>query len=94
MKLDLRFDIGSGPQNVTTNLWCITQWERKFKTKASDMANGIGIEDLSFLCWTACQTHNITVPIIFDEFIKMLISLEVVSEDTDRPFSEAPTDIP
>jgi hypothetical protein len=57
------------------------------------MANGIGIEDLAFLCWAACQTHGIVVPIVFDDFIKKLVSLDIVSEETDRPFSEAPTDI-
>jgi hypothetical protein len=33
------------------------------------------------------------VPIVFDDFIKKLVSLEIVSEETDRPFSEAPTAI-
>jgi len=55
------------------------------------MANGIGIEDLSFLAWAACQVHGVTVPIVLDDFIKKLVTLDVVSEDTDRPFSEAPT---
>jgi hypothetical protein len=86
--------MGEGPFTVTTNLWCVTQWERKYKTKASDMAKGIGIEDLAFLCWAACQTQNYVVPIVFDDFIKKLVSLEIASEETDRPFSEAPTDIP
>lgn len=94
MKLDLRADLGEGVFTVQTDLWCITQWERKFKAKASDMANGIGIEDLSFLCWSACQRNNITVPIVFDDFIKKLVSLEVVSQDTDKPFLEEPTDTP
>jgi hypothetical protein len=58
------------------------------------MANGIGIEDLAFLCWSACQVHGHVVPVVFDDFIKKLVSLEIQSEDTDRPFSEAPTDIP
>jgi hypothetical protein len=93
MKLELRADLGEGPFTVTTNLWAVTQWERKYKTKASEMANGIGIEDLAFLCWAACQTHGIVVPASIDEFIKKLVSLDVVSQDTERPFSEAPTDI-
>ena len=94
MKLELTADMGEGPFTVTTNLWAVTQWERKFKTKASEMANGIGIEDLAFLCWCACQTHGIVVPIVFDDFIKKLVSLDSASEDTDRPFSEAPTASP
>ena len=55
------------------------------------MANGIGIEDLSFLAWAACQVHGVTVPIVLDDFIKKLVTLDVVSEEPDRPFSEAPT---
>ena len=48
MKLTLRVDQGDGPMEVTTNLYTIVAWERKYKTKASNIANGIGMEDLAF----------------------------------------------
>ena len=33
MKLTLRVDQGDGPMEVTTNLFTIVAWERRFKTK-------------------------------------------------------------
>ena len=43
MQLKIRVDQGEGPVDVTTNLFTIVAWERKYKRKASDMGNGIGI---------------------------------------------------
>jgi len=94
MKVKLKVDTGEGPYEVTTNLWVITQWERKYKRHASEMSQGIGIEDMAFWAYEASKLAGIVVPVVFDDFIKKLVSLEIVSEDTDRPFSEAPTDIP
>ena len=38
MKLTLRVDFTDGAQaTVTTNLWVITQWERKYKSKITQM---------------------------------------------------------
>ena len=92
MQLTIRVDQGEGPVEVTTNLFTIVAWERKFKRKASDMGNGIGIEDLAYLAHQACQQHNVTVPIVLDDFIKKLVLLEVVSDEPDRPTSPVPTD--
>jgi hypothetical protein len=33
---------------VETDLSVIVAWERKFKSKAADLAKGIGMEDLAF----------------------------------------------
>jgi hypothetical protein len=92
MQLTIRVDQGEGPVEVTTNLFTIVAWERKFKRKASDMGNGIGIEDLAYLAHQACQQHNVTVPIVMDDFIKKLVLLEVVNDEPDRPTSPVPTD--
>jgi len=41
MKLTLRVDFTDGAQaTVVTNLWVITQWERKYKSKITQMALG------------------------------------------------------
>jgi hypothetical protein len=92
MQLTIRVDQGDGPVEVTTNLFTIVSWERKFKRKASDMGNGIGIEDLAYLAHQACQQHNVIVPIVMDDFIKKLVLLEVVSDEPDRPTLPVPTD--
>jgi hypothetical protein len=92
MQLTLRVDQGEGPVEVSTNLFTIVSWERKFKRKASDLANGIGIEDLAYLAHQACMQHNVIVPIIMDDFIKKLVLLEVVSDEPERPTLPVPTD--
>ena len=39
------------PYEVTTNLFVVVAWERKFKKQASSLANGIGAEDLAFFAF-------------------------------------------
>ena len=92
MQLTLRVDLGEGPIEVSTNLFTIVSWERKFKRKASDMSNGIGIEDMAYLAHQACQQHGVVVPVVLDDFIKKLVLLEVVSDEPDRPTVPVPTD--
>ena len=92
MKLTLRVDQGDGPMEVTTNLYTIVAWERKYKTKASNIANGIGMEDLAFIAHTALQQNGIVVPIVLDDFIKKIVMLEVVDNEAENPTVEAITD--
>jgi hypothetical protein len=89
MKLHLRLDIGNGPMDLETNLMVIILWERKFKRKASDMANGIGMEDLAFMAYECCKINDVIVPVIFDDFLRRIVDLEVVSEETVNPMSGA-----
>ena len=91
MKLTLRVDQGDGPIDVTTNLYTIVAWERRFKTKASNIANGIGMEDLAFLAHTALQQIGVVVPIVLDDFIKKIVTLEVVDNETENPTVQATT---
>lgn len=93
MKLKLEVVFGDGQTaQVDTNLWVITQWERKYRTKVSAIAEGIGAEDLAFMAWTACQQQNIVVPIVFDDFIKKLDAVNVVDSEADNPTPGAPTE--
>lgn len=85
MKLRMLIDIGDGPFEVETKLSTIVAWERKYKRKASELATGIGIEDLAFLAHEACRANSITVPVALDEFIKKLDTLEMVTEEKARP---------
>lgn len=94
MKLTLRVDQGDGPIEVSTNLFTIVAWERKFKTKASNIANGIGMEDLAFMAHQALQQNGVVVPVVMDDFIKKLLLLEVVDTEADTPFAEATTATP
>ena len=93
MKLHLKVDIGDGPFVVTTNLQTIIAWERRFKRKAGDLANGIGMEDLAFMAWESCKRAQIVVPVEFDKFVERLVDLEVVAEEAPNPFPQAPSDV-
>lgn len=86
MKLHLRVtEAGKEPYEVTTNLVTLVAWERRFKRKASDMANGVGVEDLAFLAWEASKQLKIVVPGEFDKFIAKLDSVEVIAEEIENP---------
>ena len=90
MKITLAVDTGEGPVQVTTNFMNVIEWERKYKRRAGDLAQGIGAEDLAFLAWQASKTAGITVPLMFDDYAKRIVSLEVVGEDDTNPTPEAP----
>ena len=76
------------PYEVETNLFVIVAWERKFKKQASNLANGIGAEDLAFFAFESARSAGITTPLAFDEFIKKTKAIDVVSEDAPS-FTEA-----
>ena len=90
MQLTLSVEMTDGNRfEVATNLFTVVSWERKFKRKASDMANGIGVEDLLFLAHTAAKDSGVTVPLMFDDFIKKAKSVEVVSDMDSGPTETA-----
>jgi len=92
MKITLKVThIDGDAYQVTTNLFTIVALERKFKIKASELATGIGMEHLAFLAFESCKQSNITVPIVFDDYVKLIDSIEVVSDEPTNPTSEAPT---
>ena len=63
--------------------------ERKYKRKASDMASGIGVEDLAFMCYEASRLNGITVPSTLDTFINSLTNIEVVDQANDLKVDQA-----
>jgi hypothetical protein len=92
MKLHLRVTTqNKDPYEVTTNLVTIVAWERRFKRKASDMATGIGVEDLAFLAWEASKQAKIVVPAEFDKFIQSLDNVEVIVQELENPTPGEPT---
>ena len=79
MKLTLKVTFADDTQHtVTTNLMTLVSWERKYKRKASQISDGIGIEDLSYMAYEASRAAGITVPALLDEYIKSLKNLEVI----------------
>ncbi len=90
MKLTLKLTFADGEQTVTTNLMTIVAWERKYKRKASQISEGIGIEDLAFMAWDAQRASGVTVPASLDTYITSIVDLEVV-EQTDPKVDAART---
>jgi hypothetical protein len=92
MKITLQITENKGePYTVTTNLFTVVAMERKFKIRASDLANGIAIEHLAFLAFESCKQHNIPVPPAFDDYLKRLDSIDIVSQETENPTNGEPT---
>jgi hypothetical protein len=92
MKITLRVQQNDGQEyEVTTNLFTVVAMERKFKIKASDLAQGIALEHLAFLAYESCKQSSVPVPLSFDEYLKKLDSIDVVSEETANPSEEAAT---
>jgi hypothetical protein len=91
MQLRLRVDTGEGPEELVTNLWVITQWERKFKTKLSQIGNGLGGEDLGYMAYECSKVAGKTVPALFDDYLKKVVALEVIDDEQPNPTEGAPT---
>ena len=93
MQLTLKVTTDQTTYEVKTNLYVIIAWERKFKQKASNLATGVGLEDLAFMAFESCKIHGITVPAIFDDYVRRLVNIEVVTDEPTNPTIEAPTPV-
>jgi hypothetical protein len=95
MKITLAVEQSDGLKyEVTTNLFSIVALERKFKIRASDFASGVAMEHLAFLAYEGAKQNSITVPINFDDYIRNLVAVDVVNEETTNPTEEALTSEP
>jgi hypothetical protein len=92
MQLTLQVTNSEGAYQVSTNLFTVVLWERRFKRKASDMANGIGVEDLLYLAWEASKQNKIVVSSEFDTYCKQVTNVEVIEQEAPNPTQAAPTD--
>jgi hypothetical protein len=95
MKITLNVEQADGLKyQVTTNLFSIVALERRFKIRASELASGVAMEHLAFLAYEGAKQNSITVPINFDDYIRQLVSVDVVGEDAVNPTEEALTSEP
>ena len=95
MRLKLQVQEKDTAYTVETNLFVIIAWERKFKRKISDLSNGIGMEDLAFMAYECCkQTNDRVVPVVFDDYIKTLVNIDVLEDEPVNPSVEALTTEP
>jgi hypothetical protein len=73
------------PYDVTTNLFTVVAWERKFKRPASDMGKAMAMEWLAYLAYEASKQSGVSVPMVFDDFLKRLEAVEVVDQEAENP---------
>ena len=85
MQLTLKVTCEDKTETVTTNMMTIVMWERKYKKRASDLANGIGYEDLTFFAYEASKLAGLTVPVSLDDYAKTITLLEVVDNEPTNP---------
>lgn len=77
MEIRILADIGDGPVELVAGLWPLVQWERRFDRKASQLGDGIGLEDLGFLAYEASKEAGIVVPSTFDAYLKKVVALQL-----------------
>lgn len=78
------------PWVVETNLFTIVAWERKYKRPASVFGSEMALEWLAFLAFEAAKQSGITVPAVFDDFLRRIVKVEVLDRDVD-PTDPVPT---
>jgi hypothetical protein len=92
MNITIRVTRNDQTYDVQTNLMVVVLWERKYKKRASDLAAGVAMEDLSYMAYEASKIAGVIVPASLDEFIRSCSSLEVVENEPANPTEPAPTD--
>ena len=86
MQLTLKVErANEAAYEVKTNLQVVVAWERRFKSKASALANGVGMEDLAFMAYEASRLANVVVPATLDAFIASIVNLEIVDGEPAVP---------
>lgn len=85
MKLTIKADWDDQTATITTDLYTVVQWERKFKRKVGD-GGDMGLEDLAYLFHEqAKRTDGIVVPVVFDDFLKRLSDIGSPKGEPARP---------
>lgn len=85
MKLVIGIDRGQGLEKISTTPRAIIEWERKTKSKISDLSKGIGLEDMAMLAW-----FSLGSPGSFNDFMESLADVEpLADENLQLPHPEA-----
>ena len=84
MQLTLKVTFEDKTETVTTNMMTIVMWERKYNRKASQISEGIGIEDLAYMAYESSRSQGITVPALLDDYIRSIKNLEVVEQNDPK----------
>lgn len=88
INLTISVDTGDGARQVQTTVWAWTALERRNKSKASRLAqDGLGVEDIAYLAYESSR-GQVTLPAVFDDYLRRIVNLEVIGTDTPGPFDQ------
>lgn len=92
MKLQLKISTVNGEVfDVACGIADFIAWERHSKMKTSDLANGIGIEDMAFLAHSALKRSGAKIK-PFDGWINDIEEIEAVDDDPKATQTDQSTD--
>ena len=89
MQLTLKVNQGEGDYLVTTNLYVIVLWERRFKKSFTELSKDIAMEHIAYLAYEASRLAGVVIPGEFDTFLKRLTVCEFVLQDDELPTQAA-----
>jgi hypothetical protein len=72
-----------------TSLLVLVEWERKYKRRTGDLAQGFALEDLAYLAWASIKrTEKLPQ---FDTWLEKLQSVDVLGGEDANPTDAAAT---
>ena len=94
MRVTMTVDYDGSILDIKSNLWSITEWERKYNTKffGAYGEGRIGMEDLAYLAYQTLKSTGHVVPALFDDFRKKCQAVELVAVENIRPTEGAQSD--
>ena len=90
MKLQLEVTHDGKTQRCETSLIVLVEWERKYKKRAGDLAQGFAMEDLAYMAWASLKANGHTLP-DFDTFLDKLEQVDVIGGEDSNPTDAAAT---
>lgn len=90
MKLQLQIVHDGRTVTCETSLKTIVEWERKYRKRAGDLAQGFAIEDLAFMAWASLKRSGQQIA-EFDQWLDGLESVDVIGGEDSNPTDAAAT---
>lgn len=66
-------------------------WERKSRRKVQDLQSGMGIDDMTYLCWHRIQKNKIDAR-DYETWLESVQQIEAEGVETANPTEAAPSD--
>jgi hypothetical protein len=90
MKLQLEVTHDGVTHKCETSLIVLVEWERKYKKRTADLAQGFALEDLAYMAWASLKRAGQTVG-TFDAWLEKLQDVQVLGGEDSNPTDAAGT---